>query len=209
MIEEIREGEESEVPEQNGHMPAAFAATVRKPSDAAIKAYETSGRKCELWDDSMVVAVESNALRAILPRVDGQEKIEAILDPGCQIIAMSEEVCTALALPYDPAVTLNMIAANGGVDQSLGIARNVPFLIGDITLFFQVHILRLPAYDNLLGRPFDTLTQSVVRNFRDENQSVTIQDPNSDKVVTIPTIARRSHRFAEQRVNMRKGRTDF
>src|SRR6266404_9016277 len=147
MIEEIHEGEESEVLEQNEHMPAAFVTMVRKPSDAAIKAYETSSRKCKLWDDSMVVVVESNVLCAILPQVDSQEKIEAILDPGCQIVTMLEEVCTALALPYDPAVTLNMIAANGGVDQSLGIVRNVPFLIGDITLFFQVHILRSPAYD--------------------------------------------------------------
>ncbi len=197
MIEEIHEGEESEVLEQNEHMPAAFVTMVRKPSDAAIKAYETSSRKCKLWDDSMVVVVESNVLCAILPQVDSQEKIEAILDPGCQIVTMLEEVCTALALPYDPAVTLNMIAANSGIDQLLGIARNMPFLIGDIMLFFQVHILWLPAYNILLGWPFDTLTQSVVRNFCDENQSVTIQDLNLDKVVTIPTIACGSHHFTE------------
>src|SRR6266404_8936344 len=115
---------------------------------------------------------------------------------------MSEEFCTALALPYDPAVTLNMIAANGGVDQSLGIARNVPFLIGDITLFFQVHILWSPAYDILLGRPFDMLTQSVVRNFRDENQSVTIKDPNSPRTTTVPTIARDSQCFADRRTRL-------
>jgi copper chaperone CopZ len=150
--------------------------------------------------ESMQVAAESNALRAVLPVVDGQDKVEAILDPGCQIVAMSEEVCNALALPYDPTIRLSMVSANGGVDQSLGLARNVPFLVGDITLYLQVHVLRAPAYDILLGRPFDVLTQSVVHNFADENQTVTILDPNTGRKATIPTIARGSYRFADRRI---------
>src|SRR6266571_3466102 len=89
--------------------------------------------------DAIEVAAESNALRAILPMVDGSEKVEAILDPGCQIVAMSEEVCNALAIPYDPSICLNMVSANGGVDQSLSLARNVPFLVREITLYLQVH----------------------------------------------------------------------
>jgi hypothetical protein len=80
-------------------------------------------------------------MQAILPVVDGQDKVEAILDPGCQIVAMSEEVCNALALHYDPIIRLNMMSANGGIDQSLGLSRNVPFLVGDITVYLQVHVL--------------------------------------------------------------------
>ncbi len=137
-------------------------------------------------------------LCAILPTVARQERIEAILDPGCQIVAMSEEVGTALMLPYDPSVQLNMVATNGGVDRSLGLAHNIPFLIGDITLYLQVHILWSPAYDILLGQPFDMLTQSIVRNYSDENQSITIQDPNSPRTTTIPTIARDSQRFVDR-----------
>ena len=91
-----------------------------------------------------------------------------------------------------------MVSANGGVNQSLGLARNVPFLVGEITLYLQVHILRSPAYDILLGRPFDILTQSVVRNYRDENQTITILDPNTGKKATVPTIQRGSFRFTER-----------
>ena len=64
---------------------------------------------------------------------------------------MSEEVCNALALSYDPAICLLMISANGGINKALGLARNVPFRIGDITLYLQMHILRNPTYDILLG----------------------------------------------------------
>ena len=101
---------------------------------------------------------------------------------------MSEEVCNALVLHYDPTIRLHMMSANGGVDQSLGLAQNVPFVVGDITVYLQVHILRNPAYDILLSWPFDVLTQSIVRNFADKNQTITIIDPNTGRKATILTI---------------------
>jgi hypothetical protein len=181
------------------------AVTVRTPPDNATiiaDLYEVFLREntCATHPAEPVqVTAESNALRAILPVVDGQDKVEAILDPGCQIVAMSEEVCNALALLYDPTIRLSMVSANGGVNQSLGLARNVPFVVGEITLYLQVHVLRALAYDILLGRPFDVLTQSVVHNFADENQTVTILDPNTGRKATIPTIPRGSFRFADRR----------
>ena len=46
----------------------------------------------------------------------------------------------------------------------------------------------------LLGRPFDILTESIVRNFANEDQTVTITDPNTGQRHTIPTFPRgRSH----------------
>jgi len=59
---------------------------------------------------------------------------------------MSEKVSNVLALPYDPTIQLYMVLANGGVDQSLRLAHNVPFLVGDIVLYLQVHVLRTLAY---------------------------------------------------------------
>ncbi|EED81133.1 predicted protein [Postia placenta Mad-698-R] len=119
------------------------------------------------------VARDSNAIRSIITLVDNKEQIECIVDPGSQIVAMSEEVCLGLNLLFDPTIQLNMQSANGEVDRSLGLIRNVPFRI---------------AYDILLGRPFDVLTQSVVKNFADENQTITILCPNTGETVTIPTI---------------------
>ena len=116
---------------------------------------------------------------SIFPLVDNQQHIEGILDPGSQIIAMAEEVCLDLGLVYDPTVVLHMQSANGEVNPSLGLARNVPMRIGDITLYVQIHIIRSPAYNILLGRPFDVLTESVVRNFANEDQTITIFDPNT------------------------------
>ncbi|EED82851.1 predicted protein [Postia placenta Mad-698-R] len=134
------------------------------------------------------VARDSNTIRSIIVLVDNKEQIECIVDPGSQIVAMSEEVCLGLNLLFDPTIQLNMQLANGEVDRSLGLIRNVPFRIGKIVLYLQAHVIRNAAYDILLGRPFDVLTQSVVKNFADENQTITILCPNTGETVTIPTI---------------------
>ncbi|KAJ7235115.1 hypothetical protein C8J57DRAFT_1089163 [Mycena rebaudengoi] len=148
--------------------------------------------------DDLIVSMESSAIRSILPVIDNQQQIECIVDGGSQIIAMAEAVCHELALSYDPRIILRMQSANGSVNPSLGLARNVPFRIGDITLYLQVHIVRNPAYDVLLGRPFDVLTQSIVRNFANEDQTITICDPNSGKLATVPTVPRGPPRHRQQ-----------
>jgi hypothetical protein len=91
-----------------------------------------------------------------------------------------------------------MVSAKGGVDQLLGLAKNIPFKIGEITVYLQVHVLRQPAYDILLGRPFDVLTELVVVNYSNENQTITILDPNTGCKATVPTVKHGSYRFSEK-----------
>jgi len=187
------------------HMPAAFSAATRTlPANVTIiadpyEAFLKTRPSChDCPEEAIKVAAESNLLRAILPIIDGQEKVKVILDPGCQIVAMLEEVCTALALLYDPDIQLNMVLVNGGVNQSLGLTWNVPFLVGEIMLYLQVHVLHSPAYDILLGQPFDTLTQLVVCNFHNKNQTITVVDPNTGKKVMVPTILCGSYQFTKK-----------
>jgi len=91
-----------------------------------------------------------------------------------------------------------MVSVNGSIDQALRLACNVPFLVSNITLYLQVHILCTPSYNILLGHPFDILTQSIIHNYADENQTITIIDPNTSWKATIPTIPRGSFRFADR-----------
>lgn len=144
--------------------------------------------------DRLTVAKETMAIRSILALVDTYQRRECIVDPGCQVVAMSEDTCHSLILAYDPKIRLHMESANGTFDWSLGLARNVPFLVGTITLYLQVHVIRSPSYDILLGRPFDVLTESVIRNFANEDQTITITDPNTDNKCTVPTFARGTYR---------------
>ena len=167
-------------------VPPADATVIANPF---YKAYLcTQATSADLDKSEITVTMKSSALCAILPVIDGQERVEAILNPGCQIIAMSEQVLTTLVLCYDPTICLHMVSVNSGVDQSLGLACNIPFLVGTITLYLQVHVLHAPAYDILLGCPFNVLTQSIIRNFSDKNQTITILNPNTGQKATVLTI---------------------
>jgi hypothetical protein len=181
-----------EIPDEENPLPFMDESEEEEIACVIPDPYETylNSLKPGQLPDTLTVAKESHALRSIYMRVAGAEYIESIVDPGSQIIAMSEAVCHDLGLAYDPSIKLNMQSANGEIDQSLGLARNVPCRIADIVLFLQIHVIRSPAYDILLGRPFDVLTESVVKNFANEDQTITIRDPNTNRHATIPTIAR-------------------
>ena len=74
----------------------------------------------------LIVAKESHSLQVINMFIDQRLEVECIVDLGCQIRAMSEAICHDLGLSYDPTIQLNMQLANGKIDRSLGLARNVP-----------------------------------------------------------------------------------
>ena len=75
----------------------------------------------------LIVAGESHSIRSVNALIDNSHKVECILDPGCQIIAMSKAICHKLGLAYDPSIVLHMQSANGNLDQLLGLVHNIPF----------------------------------------------------------------------------------
>ena len=85
-----------------------------------------------------------------------------------------------------------MQSANSEVDQTLGLAQNVPMLLREIT-FYEFHVIRNPMYNILLGRPFDVLLESFVHNYKNEDQTITIHDPNSWRTATVPTFTHSTH----------------
>ena len=79
--------------------------------------------------DCLTVAKESSALHTILPLINHNQYIKLVLDPGSQVITMLEATCHVLALIYNPCMHLHMQLANREVDETLGLAHNVPILI--------------------------------------------------------------------------------
>jgi hypothetical protein len=91
-----------------------------------------------------------------------------------------------------------MQSANSQLKKSAGIARNVPFVFGDITVYLQVHVIDQPAYKVLLGRPFDILTRSQVTNKADGGQDLLLHDPNTGKRCVVPTKAKGAYSVSER-----------
>ncbi len=72
-----------------------------------------------------------------------------------------------------------MQSANGSLAKTLGLTKNVPFLFQDVVVYLQVHIINSPAYKVLLGRLFDVVTESLIKNNSDRGQIITTTDSNT------------------------------
>ena len=99
---------------------------------------------------------------------------------------MDKMVATGLGITWDPTTVIHMESAHGQVQPTEGLARNVPFRFGEITVYLQVHIINKAPYQVLLGRPFDAFTESLVKNFANGEQEITIICPNTGKKCTMP-----------------------
>ena len=139
---------------------------------------------------SVVVAAESHALRTVYPLINGVGEVESLLDPGSQIVSMSKDVAAALQVTWDPDIVVHMESANKSLEKTLGLAKNVPFIFGPITVYLQVHVIEKVAYKVLLGRPFDTITESEVKNSKDGSQSLTLTDLNTGERCVMQTHER-------------------
>jgi hypothetical protein len=135
-------------------------------------------------------ATDSAPLRVVYPLINGTGQVESIIDGGSQIVSMALAIAEYLGLTWDPDINIYMQSANAQVEKSVGLAKNVAFRFGDITIYLQVHIIQEPAYKVLLGRPFEILTASVAVNKRDGSQILTLTDPQTQKRCTLPTLER-------------------
>jgi hypothetical protein len=139
---------------------------------------------------TVVVASESHALRTVYPLINGVGEVESLLDPGSQIVSMSRDVATTLQVTWDPDIVVHMESANKSLEKTLGLAKNIPFVFGPITVYLQVHVIEKVAYKVLLGRPFDTITESEVKNSKDGSQSLTLTDLNTGERCVMHTHER-------------------
>jgi hypothetical protein len=170
--------------EDDGVIPKG-SIVLTDPVEQYLQGLDASETPKEIY-----VSKESHALKTIYPVINKYGQVESLLDGGSQIVSMDSEVAKKLAVSWDPDITIQMQSANRTVERTLGLARNVPFSFGGISIYLQVHVIKDPAYKVLLGRPFDVLTGSVVVNSTDGGQTVTITDPNSGRRAMLPTFDR-------------------
>ena len=125
------------------------------------------------------------------PLINRVGEVESLLDLGSQIILMARNVAQNLEVNWDQDITVEMESANRSVEKMLGLAKNVLFTCGGITIYLQVHIMSSPAYKVLLGQPFDIITESLVKNEKDGGQTLTLTDPNMGEQCVMHTYERR------------------
>lgn len=138
------------------------------------------------------VANNTESLRTISVKLDGRVPIDAILDEGSQIIGLRREVWERLGLPIRSDHTINMETANTSRSRTVGLLPNLKMMIGKCEFTVQAHVIEEAGYDMLLGRPFHVLAQAHTQHFANGGAVITLTDPQSKAVITVPTKARGS-----------------
>ncbi|KAG6851608.1 hypothetical protein C0991_007690 [Blastosporella zonata] len=82
--------------------------------------------------EDVQVAKEADAIRTIKANLNNFGEVNCIVDSGSQVVAISEAMAVKFGLTWDPQITLKMVSANSQSDNTLGLARNVPFTVWGI-----------------------------------------------------------------------------
>jgi len=115
---------------------------------------------------------------------------EALLDSRLQIVSMIQEVVAANKITWDPSLSIQLQSVNRSLSRTCGLAKNVPFTLGDMTVLLQAHVMDVAPYKILLGRLFDTITESTIINDCEGNQTMNITCLNTRARAAIPTYKR-------------------
>jgi len=90
-------------------------------------------------------------LRVVPAVINGVEEEEVLLDSGSQIVSMTKKVATANKVSWNPSLSIQMQSVNRSLSRTCGLARNVPFTLGGVTVLLQVHVMNAAPYTVLLG----------------------------------------------------------
>lgn len=140
--------------------------------------------------DDVIVANHMEELRAINVQIGDAGTIEAIMDDGCQIMALRADVWARTNLPLRSDHLMTMESANQSTNDTKGLLADLPITIGTCTFYVQVQVVENASYEMLIGRPFHVLCQASMRHFSNGDAHLTLVDPNTQAVITIPTHAR-------------------
>ena len=95
-------------------------------------------------------------------------------------------------ITWDPLLSIQLQSVNGSLSRTCGLAKNMPFTLGDVTVLLQAHVINVGPYKILLGRLFDTITESTIVNDCEGNQTINITCPNTGMRAAIPMYKQRS-----------------
>ena len=80
------------------------------------------------------VAPDIAHLRVVPAMINGIGEEEVLLDSGSQIVLMTKKVAAANKVSWDPSLSIQMQSANGSLSRTCGLAKNISFTLGEITV---------------------------------------------------------------------------
>jgi hypothetical protein len=141
-------------------------------------------------EEELVEGAHSLPLHTLQVSLNEEITATAIIDSGCQIIIMRLDIWEKLSLPLLPDHIMVLELANGKSNMTKAMLPRVTFHIGEIRLPCPVQVVEEAPFKVLLGRPFTTLAEANIQEFRNGKMHVTLKDPNTRLVQQLPTKGR-------------------
>ena len=73
-------------------------------------------------------------LRVVPAVINGIGEEEMLLDSSSQIVSMTKKIAAANKVSWDSSLSIQMQSANGSLSRICGLARNIPFTLGGVTV---------------------------------------------------------------------------
>ncbi|KAF6750049.1 hypothetical protein DFP72DRAFT_1140045 [Ephemerocybe angulata] len=179
------------VPLETVAPPKSYVATVEHDvDDVADSLVSVLLQNLKQQEAKATVANHTETLRTLELDLDGKVKVHAILDEGSQIIGLRRDIWERLGLPLRSDHTMVMESANGSTSRTMGVIPDLRVRIGTCEFRLQVQVVEEAGYEMLLGRPFHVLAQAQMQHHRDGSGTITLTDPQTRAVITVPTKAR-------------------
>ncbi|KZS95145.1 hypothetical protein SISNIDRAFT_408934, partial [Sistotremastrum niveocremeum HHB9708] len=127
----------------------------------------------------LIVSEDAISLREIDVLLNHSIPTKAVVDDGCQIITIREDLWRELeGTPVYPEEGMSMESADTSISQTLGKVRNLPMKIGPITFYIQAQVVRHSPVRLLLGMPFFALADCHKDIYRNGYMTITMTNPN-------------------------------
>jgi hypothetical protein len=138
-----------------------------------------------------IVSKKVEDLRLIYPKLGTTGIIaECVLNNSLQVVAIHKDVWMRLGGPLIKTEQMQLGLSNSTTLHTLGMIPNLRINIGGLDLFVQAQVVDHAPYKVLLGRPFTCLAQATTQDYLDGLQTVSLECPNTNKHVKVPTFER-------------------
>ena len=115
--------------------------------------------------------------------------INAVLDSGSEIVAMSKRIWEGLGPPVRSDHVMTISNTNTSTESTIGVVENLALDFGTGEVYLQVQVVPHTNFNLLLRRPFQCLLSAKTNDFPEGSQLITLHDPDSGKAYKILTRA--------------------
>jgi hypothetical protein len=129
--------------------------------------------------DGFKVGKDSVPLAETDVLVNGDITVSALIDDGCQVIVVHQDLWRELQIAKHPQEALRLESVDQNVSITQGRIRNLPVTMGGITFYLQAQVVSKAPAGLILGKPFMALANAWTETFEDGFTTLCLRDPNS------------------------------